>query len=346
MYVDETDARNREHGLGQDPTVGRDDPQVHIRMGQLVEEGRVAKALGLTDRNPLGESKRLDRALAQALTASSWPIGLGDHKRHAVARREKRPQRRHREARRAEKDDPERHARIPLQPRLRARPDEPLPFVVPLQLLDLAKDQIALDAAQPIDEDAAVEMIHFVLKRAREQPVALDEAKLAVAIETLDDSSLRAGDRRCEAGHAEAAFILELHAFALDEHGVDEHLQILRLATDRHVHHEDPQRRADLRRCEADPRGRIHRGNHVVDERLDVVGEVSDVGARAVQHGSTVFDNGADHASRDQAAPALSRLGAVAALYNEVFAGLLRAPCSSLCKDAPLLTHDVRVERP
>ena len=69
-------------------------------------------------------------------------------------RREQRRQRRHRELRRAEERRCAAAARSP--------------FAGALQLLDLAHDQVALDAAQAVDEDSAVEVIHLVLEaRAR-----------------------------------------------------------------------------------------------------------------------------------------------------------------------------------
>ena len=64
---------------------------------------------------------------------------------------------------------------------------------------------------------SAVEVIDLVLKRAREQARALDHALLAVAIERAHDRARRPRDGRVEAGQAQAAFFLELHAVALDE---------------------------------------------------------------------------------------------------------------------------------
>ena len=44
-----------------------------------------------------------------------------------------------------------------------------LPSSGSFQLMDLPDDQVALDSAQAIDEERAIEMIHLVLKRPREQ---------------------------------------------------------------------------------------------------------------------------------------------------------------------------------
>ena len=112
----------------------------------------------------------------------------------------------------------------------------------------------------------AFEVIHLVLEAAGQQSGAFDDLLLAVAVQPFDDRARRARERGVEAGHAEAAFFLELHAVALDEFRIDEREQIGRIAADRDVGDENPQRHADLRGREADARRRIHRLDHVVDE--------------------------------------------------------------------------------
>ena len=71
-------------------------------------------------------------------------------------------------------------------------------------------------------------------------------------------------------GHAQAALFLELHAVAFDELGVDHHDELGRVAAERQVDDENPQRDADLRRRQPDPRRRVHRLDHVVDETIDI----------------------------------------------------------------------------
>ena len=60
-----------------------------------------------------------------------------------------------------------------------------LPFAGALQLPDFSDDEIALDAAQPIDEERAIEMVHFVLERPRQQPLALLLLLVTAPIEAL-----------------------------------------------------------------------------------------------------------------------------------------------------------------
>jgi hypothetical protein len=56
-----------------------------------------------------------------------------------------------------------------------------------LKPLNLAHDQVALDASKPVDEQPAVEVIHFVLEGTREQILAFEHELRAVAIVALDD---------------------------------------------------------------------------------------------------------------------------------------------------------------
>src|SRR4051812_38370322 len=96
----------------------------------------------------------------------------------------------------------------------RTRSAEASPLALARELVDLADDQIALDAAQPVHEQLAVEVIHLVLKGAREQPGPFVLKRLALTIEPLHDGAHRTHHRRVEPRDAEAAFFFQLHAIA------------------------------------------------------------------------------------------------------------------------------------
>src|SRR5262245_53992137 len=104
----------------------------------------------------------------------------------------------------------------------RTRSARALPLAGFGELLDLPDDQILLQAAQTIDEQRAIEMIHLVLEAAGEKPLRSHRLRFAVAVESLDDGPRWPRDRRVEPRHAEAAFLFELHAVAFDELGIDE----------------------------------------------------------------------------------------------------------------------------
>ena len=123
--------------------------------------------------------------------------------------------------------------------------------------MNLPDDKVSLDAAQAINEQGAIEVIHLVLKRARQQPGAFVLLRLTVAVEALDDGAHRAHDRRVEARNAEAPFFFELDAVALDELRVDQHHQAVGIPSDRHVYDENTQRHPDLRRGQADAGGGV-----------------------------------------------------------------------------------------
>ena len=78
-----------------------------------------------------------------------------------------------------------------------------------------------------------------------------------------------------------------------DEFRIDEREQIRRVAADRDVGDENPQRHADLRCREADARRRIHRLDHVVDEPQDVGRDLGD-GARGLVQNARRRSEGSD----------------------------------------------------
>src|SRR5437667_1684333 len=67
----------------------------------------------------------------------------------------------------------------------RTRFEAPLPFTSARELSNLPDDEVALDAAEAVDEQRAVQMIHLVLKRAGEQPGGFVLLFLSVPVERL-----------------------------------------------------------------------------------------------------------------------------------------------------------------
>ena len=63
----------------------------------------------------------------------------------------------------------------------------------------------------------------------------------------------------------------------------------------RQIDDENSERHADLRGRQADARRGIHRVDHVVDELLDVAGQLADVGRALVQRGLAELQNRANH---------------------------------------------------
>ncbi len=156
-------------------------------------------------------------------------------------------------------------------------------------------DEVAFDAAHTVEKQFAVEMIHFMLKRACQQLPAFDGAYLTRPVHASDHGSHRSRHGGIESGNAEAALFLELHAFLLDEFRVDEDQQIVGLVAEREIDDENPERHADLRGGEADARRGVHRLDHVVDQRLNVFGQLADLCRAIVERRAAEFLDRTNH---------------------------------------------------
>ena len=105
MNVDETEARLREHGVGENLSVRGDDAEIGPEGCQACHELWILEALGLNDRHIGGVRSRFYGTSGDVMAAATRPIGLRDDAHHRMRRREERVERRHRECRRPEKHD-------------------------------------------------------------------------------------------------------------------------------------------------------------------------------------------------------------------------------------------------
>jgi hypothetical protein len=117
-----------------------------------------------------------------------------------------RVERRHGELGRARKDDAGRRPQNARTARgLGGR--EPVALV----LLELLADAVALELGQVVDEQLALEMIDLVLNAHREQAVALELERLAVATQRAHaDVLARVSQRVEDARHREAPFLASI----------------------------------------------------------------------------------------------------------------------------------------
>ena len=128
---------------------------------QLLEErGDRGASLGCSTGTPRRQRQLLCRRRRELMAASPRPIRLRHDGDHGMPRFEQR----------GEASGP----RTPACRNTRFAAAGRLPSSRALQLLDLSNDQVPLDAAQAIDEQRAVEVIHLVLERARQQLVPFD----------------------------------------------------------------------------------------------------------------------------------------------------------------------------
>ena len=142
VHVDQAEARRRQQPVRQDLAVGGDHAEVGAERRELrLRMARAPASSGCSTGRPRRRGQRLDRAVGDLLPAAARPIGLRDDADDLVRRSRQscssvgtaKPA--CRRTRRA--------ARITRSPLAGFR-----------QLLDLPQDQIARDAAQPIDEQA------------------------------------------------------------------------------------------------------------------------------------------------------------------------------------------------
>src|SRR5579885_906251 len=147
------------------------------------------------------------------------------------------------------------------------------PLLIGFALLDQlgepAAVKLALDAAQAIDEEAAVEMIDLVLQRDRQQILSLDLDRLLLRRPRAHHHLFRALHLGGEIDHREAALLPEHRALGLDDLGIDELEQVLAGVLVIGIEHDHAARIADLRRRQADAGRGIHGLDHALDEAVE-----------------------------------------------------------------------------
>jgi hypothetical protein len=123
-----------------------------------------------------------------------------------------------------------------------------------------------------VHEQRALEVIHLVLQADRQQPLGLDLAHGAGLVEIARAHAAWARDLGVMLGQRQTA-LLEGHPFLRcpDDLRIGHaHRRALAVLLG-HVEDDDAQGLADLRRRQPDPRGGVHRLEHVVHEAADPV---------------------------------------------------------------------------
>src|SRR4051794_18436482 len=165
------------------------------------------------------------------------------------------------------------------------------PFPRARQLPDLLDDELALDAANAIQEEHAVKMIHLVLQGARHQFLAFHHLLPSVAVKPLYNRPQRPRDGGIEPGHAEAPFLLGLHTLTLDERGIDERHELAGVVSHGQIHYENAQRCAELWYHQTGARSGVHGIDHVVDQLKNALIDVAELSQRRVEDRVAEFKN-------------------------------------------------------
>ena len=108
VNVDESETRDREHRVGEDPAVGDDDREVGVQRRERLGESGILEPFRLQQRTSRGGGAQFHRRVGDLVSAATRTIGLGDDAHDVVLRVQERIERGHGELGRAEEDNAER----------------------------------------------------------------------------------------------------------------------------------------------------------------------------------------------------------------------------------------------
>ncbi len=131
-----------------------------------------------------------------------------------------------------------------------------------------------------------------MLDAAAEQVVGLELELVAVEIEGPQTHPERTLHVDGDPGKREATFFVDVGPVDLEDLRVDEHVELAFLLAGGDVDDTDPLAAPDLVGREADPGGRVHRLDHVLDEPAQVVVDPLDRDGGPEQHGVGVENDG------------------------------------------------------
>jgi hypothetical protein len=172
VHVDHSESRKVQHAFRKDLSVSRNHPELRCPTCERLLDLGIAQPRWLKYRDSMLDSRHLGRRVGDLLPAPARAIGLRDHTYDVVGRSNQLFKRGNCKLRRPEEHDA-----------------HWLPFARARELLDLADDQIFLQASKPVDEDHAVQVIHLVLEAAREETSCLNGQFLTVAVEPFQHRS-------------------------------------------------------------------------------------------------------------------------------------------------------------
>jgi len=172
VHIDHPESRKAQHAFREDLYVSRNHPELRCPACEGLLDLGIAKPRWLKHRESVLDSRYLDRRVGDLLPPAARAIGLRDDAYDVVRR----------------VNEPFKRGNCKLR-----RPEEhdahSLPFARARELLDLADDEVLLQASKSVDEEHAVQVIHLVLEAAREETGGFNSLFLAVAIQPLQHRS-------------------------------------------------------------------------------------------------------------------------------------------------------------
>src|SRR5215470_963365 len=162
---------------------------------------------------------------------------------------------------------------------------------------NLAFHQVTFQSADVTDVKLAIEMVSLMKEGAGQQFLASLFIKMSIHVLGANRDLAWSGDRLAELGNAQAAFILGMAAFGVNNLGIGKHQLGIRVFLESHIDNGETFRNADLRSRQPNAMRGIHRFEHVLDELLQLVIEDSYSFSALFQDGITKFYDGVDHRS-------------------------------------------------
>ena len=155
--------------------------------------------------------------------------------------------------------------------------------------LKLGLDALLLEARQIVDEDFALEVIHFVLDANRQELVCDAGERLSVQIERANGDALGALDRLVDSGNRQAAFLTLLGAFPADNFRVDQNQELVPALGG--IDDDHPLVHVDLRCRQTHPGCGVHGFSHVSDQGANRFVNLRDRGGLPVQPRIGIVDD-------------------------------------------------------
>ena len=289
--IDGAEARHRKQSGGKDLAVVSDDDVVGREVRDRFPGAPAPDSFWLLYRYPEFQRQPLDPADARSMIPARGPIRLGNHGDDVVVRvkgpkhrfgKSGGPQEDHAEALHLRSSDP-------AAPGCRA-----LPVAATHAATQFTNDEIALQDSEPIEKEAAVQVVHLVGERPRQQAVAFHLVDRTVETLAAHPYPRRPPGYAGISRNGQASFLLGLTPPRFENLRIGHDDQFPLLFADRNVNHHQTHTHSDLGRGEANPGRGVHGRHHVVHQFLPVLIEVLNGFGRGGQGGSPVTQDRTD----------------------------------------------------
>src|SRR6266545_6425970 len=170
-----------------------------------------------------------------------------------------------------------------------------LPLARLHEFADFSLHQVAFQGADVADVELAIQMISFVQEGSGQQFLASLFVEVPIHVLRANGDLTRTRDRFTKFRNTQAALILAVTPFRVNDLGVGKYQLSFGILLERHVNDREAFRDADLRSSQSHTVGGIHRLEHVLDEFLNLGIEDRHRLRMLFQNGVAKFYDGVDH---------------------------------------------------